>query len=274
MITPAGWEVRFAGGETVMEAEAGEPDGPAGPGRNRRGPTRLRRGVLLAAVAAVVLISGAVFLGRAASSPSGHQRPAMAAGPTAAAVIPATATTPATPEPPVPLHPPRGMTQAEIEQRVSATIGRIDDRIGPGDSAFDVAGPDRNAEGQWVYGVTVYRAAADPAALSARYATVAYRGMTISYARALLSYQQERRLDDLVPAEGPALAKLGVQIVEWGGEKFPGGPLQIDYDRDRTAPGPEQLRRFEIFGPGTVYFHPEQAAHLMNPAVGPDGSAS
>jgi hypothetical protein len=215
-----------------------------------------RWAVPLAAAAAVVVISGALFATRAGSASSRDDSPAATAtGQTDPASVAAAPTS--RPEPPVPLEPPKGMSQPQLLQRLSTASGRIEDLARSKDPYFDIIAVDRNAHGKYVDGLTVYRAAQDPGNLSAAYASVVPHGMTISYAHALLSEAQQNHLSALVGAQAGHLKNLGVHVTTYGGEDFPGGHYRIGYDPAFSKPSPELLRQFEVFGPGTVVFYPQ-----------------
>jgi hypothetical protein len=221
----------------------------------------------LVAAAVVVLISGLLFLTRPVWSQAGDQGPAATHAQVTTSELTATPGPVPSPtpwavklSPPPPTHRPKGLTADQLQSRLGETAERIDKLAAAHDPdfAFTSLEDAKGTKSQYVDGLAIYRATADPGNLAALYATVVPKGMTISYGRTLLSNRQIVHLTELLQAQNARFRQLGIHLTHFGGVGFSdyGGRFEIGYDNAFKAPGPALLKPLEIYGPDTIVLVP------------------
>ena len=90
------------------------------------------------------------------------------------------------------------------------------------------------------------------------YAKAVPGGVRLRFSTALLTQAQKDDLAQRVGQGLPWLRQHGVNTTGWGAGLNPDGPFEIGYRG--TIPDRRLLRRFEIYGPGTVVFAERSAA--------------
>lgn len=141
-----------------------------------------------------------------------------------------------------------------LQNQISLVVHRIDDLAGVRDAAYDVAVFDIRARR-----LTIYRADSVPERRSTLYRPLIPGGISVQYAKALLSVKERNQLATVVRARQDDLRKRqGIQITGYGDEDTPGGRFVIGYDPSFTKPQDADLRPFEKYGAGTVVFKPDE----------------
>lgn len=148
-----------------------------------------------------------------------------------------------------------GLSPSErvLQNRMADAIHKIDDFTQARDQVYDTAVFDVRKRV-----LTIYRADNVPERQAALYQPLVPGGITVRYAKALLSVKQRNELASVVQNRQEDMQKRGIHLTAWGAEETPGGRFQIGYDPSFAKPQSSDLTPFERFGAGTVVFVPEK----------------